>query len=101
MELYQKEKEIGSILALCCTMATEAYHHWKVFAPGIEGVCIEIDRVALERTLSPNEDIKVRQVEYLKVAELEAFTDADLHRLAAYAGRAISLALAAQTASTS
>lgn len=81
MELYQKEKELGSVLALCCTMATETYHHWKVFAAGIEGVCIEINRVALEAALRPNSDIKVRQVEYLKVTELEAFTDDDLHRL--------------------
>ena len=81
MELYQKEKQLGSILALCCTMATETYHHWKVFAAGMEGVCIEIDRVALERALQSNGDIETRPVEYLKVKELEAFTDADLHRL--------------------
>lgn len=81
MELYRQEKKFGSILALCCTMATETYHHWKVFTAGIEGVCIEIDRVALERALGSYKDIEVRQVEYLKVAELEQFTSADLHRL--------------------
>lgn len=81
MEIYQAQKELGSVLALCCTMATETYHHWKVFTTGIEGVCIEIDRVALARSLSPSSDIEARPVEYLKVSELEAFTADDVDRL--------------------
>ena len=81
MELYQTKTDCGSLLALCCTMATETYHHWKVFASGMEGVCIEIDRVFLERSVASDHHIKVRQVEYLKVKELEALDEADIDRV--------------------
>jgi hypothetical protein len=37
LELYQSHANVGSVLALCCTLATETYHHWKVFTQGIEG----------------------------------------------------------------
>lgn len=81
MELYQQTRGHGSILALCCTMATETYHHWKIFSGGTEGVYLEIDREGLESSFAGNDQIDARQVEYLKVSQLEAFTEADLDRL--------------------
>src|ERR1044072_5759088 len=39
MELYRLESGAGSVLALCCTRATETYHHWRVFTDGKEGGC--------------------------------------------------------------
>ncbi len=81
MQLYQKETDVGSLLALCCTMATETYHHWKVFTAGIEGVCIEIDRVPLERDLAQLPHVEARAVDYLKVTELEAFAGDQVGRL--------------------
>ena len=74
MQLYQEEAQVGSLLALCCTMATETYHHWKVFTAGIEGVCIEIDRLQLELGLGQLPYVKAGPVQYLKIKELEALT---------------------------
>ena len=81
LELYRQKMGFGSVQALCCTMATETYHHWKVFTQGNEGVCIEIDRVGLERSLDLNACVQTRPVEYLKVKELEALDATDLNRL--------------------
>jgi Protein of unknown function (DUF2971) len=74
MELYKEHHNLGSVLALCCTLATETYHHWRVFTQGLEGVCIEFEREALEFSFASNPEITTRKVEYLKVSDLEAFS---------------------------
>jgi hypothetical protein len=43
LEEYRKRKNLVSIFALCFTTKAERYHHWKVFADGSSGVCIEFD----------------------------------------------------------
>jgi hypothetical protein len=81
LELYRAETNTASIVALCCTRATETYHHWRVFTQGSEGVCIEVDRQRLERALETMPNVIARPVEYLLVKDLEGFTTADLPRL--------------------
>jgi hypothetical protein len=81
MELYATEAKIGSLLAMCCTMATETYHHWKCFTQGIEGVCIEIDRNSIELALINKKQIRTGQVDYLRVLELERLGSESLSKL--------------------
>ena len=82
MELYRAYTKAESVLALCCTMASETYHHWRIFTQGMEGVCIEFDKQSLENSLHNDASIITRPVDYLLVKDLEAFGPQDAHRLA-------------------
>ena len=33
---YKDERKLSSVLALCFTQSSEKYHHWRVFAGGVE-----------------------------------------------------------------
>jgi hypothetical protein len=81
MELYRSHAAVGSVLALCCTLATETYHHWRVFTQGMEGICIEFDRRLLEMDLNGVPQLEMRKVDYLKVGQLEALHRNEAHRL--------------------
>lgn len=87
MELYRAHAEAKSVLALCFAMASETYHHWRVFTQGMEGVCIEFEKAALETAIGAEAAIGAgpllvaQPVDYLQVGQLEALTSADAHRL--------------------
>jgi hypothetical protein len=81
MELYRSHANVGSVLALCCTLATETYHHWRVFSQGMEGVCLEFERQSLEHTLLGVPGIAMRKIDYLKVSQLEVLRPLEAHRL--------------------
>ncbi len=81
MELYRSFANVGSVLALCCTLATETYHHWRVFTQGMEGICLEFERRSLESKLSSVPGLEMRKVDYLKVRDLETPHPADANRL--------------------
>lgn len=73
LERFRQIEELGSVLALCLTGAEETYHHWKVFSPGMEGVCIWFDRNALiEGFEEDNDDLLHGDVTYHTIAELKA-----------------------------
>jgi len=38
---YKMRKELATVLALCFSQGVETFYHWKAFAPGPSGVCIE------------------------------------------------------------
>jgi hypothetical protein len=81
LELYKAEMGARSIVAACFTRATETYHHWRVFTPASEGICIEIDRAQLTASLKNSDHCAVGAVEYLLVRELAEFQRKDLPRL--------------------
>ncbi len=81
MDLYRNHVEAQSVVALCCTMATETYHHWKIFTQGIEGVCIEFERQPLARALNALPNVTARPVEYLKIDDLKRMTADDVERI--------------------
>lgn len=62
--LYREKKRLKSVLALCFTQASQTYHHWRVFAPGSSGVCLEIDRAQLEESAKKVPGTRVRDVDY-------------------------------------
>jgi hypothetical protein len=47
LERYQEEMEFKTLRALCFNLSRERYHHWKCFADGSSGVCMEFRRAAL------------------------------------------------------
>lgn len=44
MRIFKNNSELTSLVALCFTQAGETYHHWKVFAKGMSGVCIYFNK---------------------------------------------------------
>lgn len=71
IELYRRREKAGSAVAICCTMAAETYHHWRVFTTGMEGVCLEFKRVPLQRALAPPVTSRGGAVRYVTLAELD------------------------------
>jgi hypothetical protein len=81
LKLYEAHNNAASVLALCFTMSTETYHHWKIFAGKPFGVCLELRRAPLELSLNKVPRIVARPVEYLKVKDLSMFRKRDIARL--------------------
>jgi hypothetical protein len=69
IEKYRRKKRLKSALCLCFTEADETYHHWKVFAPGSDGVCIVFEKKVLISAI-PSEIIH-RKVKYYSNKSLE------------------------------
>jgi hypothetical protein len=70
MELYRKQKNLKSIVALCFAWGDETYHHWHVFAGGAGGSCIVFHRDKLLKTFNEQGVIHNRVV-YKKLKDLE------------------------------
>jgi len=44
---YKRRKKIPKLFALCFCIGDETVHHWKTYADGISGCCIEFDEKKL------------------------------------------------------
>lgn len=64
LALYQKEMDLESVLVLCFTQANETYHHWRVFANGSSGVCIQFKRAELLEIVKAQPSIRAGAVKY-------------------------------------
>ena len=49
LRCYQEQLGARAVLALCFADAPEKYHHWKIYSPGMDGVCLEFEKEALLR----------------------------------------------------
>src|SRR6266702_4473708 len=65
LSLYREKCALKSVLALCFTVANETYHHWRVFAPGSAGVCIQLDMNEIRTAASNVKGVTMKAVEYL------------------------------------
>lgn len=68
---YRDKKGFNSINVLCFTKAPETSHHWKVFAPGADGVCIRMHTDRFLSYLESIKEIKHGNVEYKFIDEVE------------------------------
>lgn len=84
---YKERKPCASVLALCFTMSSERYQHWRLFADGMDGVCIEFKKDTLLSCFTDIERIRAKQVDYGLIAKKEATPPAvrDLPFLKRYA----------------
>lgn len=64
---HRRRSGAGSVLALCFAEAQETYHHWRVFAHGPEGVCIQFKKDLLEEYLSDCAGLIFKKVRYEKL----------------------------------
>jgi hypothetical protein len=71
LELYRQKKCLECVLALCFTEASETYHHWRVFAGGSSGVCLEFDKTLLLTSLDGVPGLRTGSVQYLTINALE------------------------------
>jgi hypothetical protein len=69
LEIYRKKKNVNTLLALCFLEDYETIHHWKTFAGGINGCCIEFDKVMLTKLFSDHksDSVKFGSVVYKKI----------------------------------
>lgn len=70
MSRYAEVRGAKSVLALCFAEQHETYHHWKVFSPGADGVCIEFDRDGLMETVRGKPGIRSGLVKYREIQQL-------------------------------
>lgn len=47
LEQFASKRGHQAVLALCFTEQFETFHHWKVFTPGLDGICLEFDKEEL------------------------------------------------------
>lgn len=72
MKEYKKRKKLKTLLASCFVDVSEAFHHWKIFAPGSEGVCISFDRDKfIEAIPSEEGGFRHQPVSYKQMKELK------------------------------
>jgi hypothetical protein len=70
MELYRKQKNLKSVVALCFAWGDETYHHWHVFAGGAGGACIVFHKDKLLEVFN-KQNVAYRKVDYKKLTELD------------------------------
>jgi hypothetical protein len=68
---YGEKKGFKSLYVLCFTRASETSHHWKIFAPGADGVCIKMNADRFLSHLKSIKEIKHGAVEYKIIDEVE------------------------------
>ncbi|MCW5548780.1 MAG: hypothetical protein KIT44_07435 [Opitutaceae bacterium] len=67
LERYQEVKKLKTLRALCFTAGRERFHHWKCFADGSGGVCIEFRRSALISTIRHDGRFRFGSVQYERI----------------------------------
>ena len=60
------------MLALCFFLEAERYHHWRIYASGMDGVCIEFDGGRLLSALEATCHVRHRAVNYRKLGEMKS-----------------------------
>lgn len=70
MERYQQTEGHTCVLAICFCQSREMYHHWRVFAHGSSGVCIEFDKQALLNSVDQTKGFTHGPVVYRRIKTL-------------------------------
>ena len=71
LERYRQELRFRSVLAICFSMSSETFHHWRIFSHGVSGVCIEFNKVMLLQSLNGTEGFRSSDVTYNYIPRLD------------------------------
>lgn len=71
---YKKRKKISDLFAVCFGIGDETIHHWKTYANGISGCCIQFDEDKLLKSFQDVKNFRWGDVKYLKVKKVENAT---------------------------
>lgn len=72
LEKFKKVGAYTNVFAMCFAESEETFHHWQVFSPGMDGVCIEFDKTKIENLFSSNIAIIAKSVKYCAIKDLES-----------------------------
>jgi len=64
---YKKRKKIRKLFAICFGIGDETIHHWKTYADGISGCCIEFDEKKLLKSFKGINEIRLGDVTYKRI----------------------------------
>ena len=67
---YREKYRFKRVLALCFTKASETYHHWRIYADGVAGICIEFDKIKLLESLTKKKGLRWGSVSYVRIDRL-------------------------------
>lgn len=70
MSRYKEQRSASCLVALCFSMASETFHHWRVFSHGAGGICITFRTSSLLESFGGVAGLSHREVSYRKLAEL-------------------------------
>ncbi len=71
---YKKRKKVRNLFALCFSCGDETIHHWKTFADGTSGCCVEFDSQKLIDHIRNINGIQYRKVTYKKLKDVSDST---------------------------
>tara|TARA_Y100001947_G_scaffold153393_1_gene156166 strand:- start:74 stop:682 length:609 start_codon:yes stop_codon:yes gene_type:complete len=77
---YKKLSQYASVLALCFSYHEQTYHHWKVFAPGTDGICLTFKRSEIEQRLRADPHVRFEEVKYIPTKNASVFKN-NINRL--------------------
>lgn len=66
---YKRKSGKEKLFALCFTHESETIHHWKTFANGLSGCCIEFNAAKLVKIFKDVPQLRFGPVEYKKITE--------------------------------
>jgi hypothetical protein len=70
MAVYKKKRKLKTLTAICLSQGPETYHHWRVFSPNTDGVCIVLNRDKLIAAFEGFAGIRKQAVHYEQVQRL-------------------------------
>jgi hypothetical protein len=73
IEEYKKRANIQNLFALCFTHWFETIHHWKAFANGSSGCCIEFYPIKLFKIFGRIKELRHGVVNYIKITDAKSF----------------------------
>lgn len=81
IEQYRQQHGYRFAGAVCLTQASETFHHWKTFADGMDGICVEFDQTGLESCLHAPGPLQFGPVSYLRLDDVKALPPEQVKRL--------------------
>jgi hypothetical protein len=67
---YKRRKKIPKLFTVCFSIGNETIHHWKTYANGISGCCIQFDEEKLLKTFTGIEQIRYGEVKYKRIKDV-------------------------------
>ncbi|BAV64705.1 hypothetical protein [Sphingobium cloacae] len=81
LEAYRARRGVRHVFAMCFTQAPETFHHWGVFARGMEGVRVDLDKRALLTSLRDRPCFVWNDVQYKTLDQLDALEAINVYDL--------------------
>ncbi len=69
LKLFQERAKAGGVRACCFTGSNDTFHHWRIYGPQPDSVCIVFWRAPLTRSFS-RQGVTFKPVNYFTVPEL-------------------------------